>query len=468
MIIDPSRIVYEKTNPPVYNLPDTPVELTDKTMAERARKVLDLMKGLGYDTLVIYGDREHGSNFCYLTGFVPRFEEELLVLHSNGEAYLLAGNENLDMATHSRLKAKIIHVPYFSLPNQPMENHVSFLELLSKAKIKKGSRTGIIGWKMFTSSFENNSQLFDVPAFIVSAVKTLVGEDGSVENACDLMISPKYGARTRMNANEIAHYEFGATLAGYGVLKAMEALEPGKTELELAALLENYGALNTVQTICAVGERYTNAVVEPRKKEVQVGDRCAFSVGYRGGLTNRKGYAVHNAEELPVGEQKYLDCVAKPYFAAAATWYSNLCIGISGDWLYECIEEVIPKEKYGWVLNPGHLIGTEEWMSSPIYEGSLDELRSGMMLQMDIIIQVKGYGGINAEDGVALADERLRKEIEKEYPEVWERIQRRRDYMEKELGITLQHEVLPLSDSEGYLRPYLLNRDYALKVGKEK
>ena len=68
------------------------------------------------DVMLIYGDLEHGSNFEYLTGFLPRFEEALLVVHKNGTAYLLLGNENLNKAGISRIKAKAVHVPYFSLP----------------------------------------------------------------------------------------------------------------------------------------------------------------------------------------------------------------------------------------------------------------------------------------------------------------------------------------------------------------
>ncbi len=43
----------------------------------------------GYDTLIVYADKEHGGNFEYLTGFIPRFEEALLVLHREGEAVLV-------------------------------------------------------------------------------------------------------------------------------------------------------------------------------------------------------------------------------------------------------------------------------------------------------------------------------------------------------------------------------------------
>ena len=87
-------------------------------------------------------------------------------------------------------------------------------------------------------------------------------------------------------------------------------------------------------------------------------------------------------------------------------------------------------------------------MSSPISEGSKIPFQSGMLLQMDIVMGVKGYAGANAEDGIALADQALRKELEEQYPDVWERMQRRRTYMIEELGMELSEEVLPLSDSE--------------------
>ena len=90
-------------------------------------------------------------------------------------------------------------------------------------------------------------------------------------------------------------------------------------------------------------------------------------------------------------------------------------------------------------------------------------LKSGMLLQLDIIPGVPGYGGVGAEDGIAIADDELRNELQRDYPETWERIQRRRDYMQHVLGISLKSEVLPMSDICGYLRPLLLNREYALR-----
>ena len=103
-------------------------------------------------------------------------------------------------------------------------------------------------------------------------------------------------------------------------------------------------------------------------------------------------------------------------------------------------------------------------MSSPIWDGSPIKLRSGMMFQMDIIPSIPGYGGTNAEDGVMLASDELRQEIADKFPGMWRRICRRRNYMTEVLGIPLKEELLPMTDSVGYLRPLLLNQKMALKA----
>jgi hypothetical protein len=47
-------------------------------------------------------------------------------------------------------------------------------------------------------------------------------------------------------------------------------------------------------------------------------------------------------------------------------------IGMTGNDLYQKIETILPKDKYGWTLCPGHLTSYEEWMSTPVYEGSTE------------------------------------------------------------------------------------------------
>ena len=110
------------------------------------------------------------------------------------------------------------------------------------------------------------------------------------------------------------------------------------------------------------------------------------------------------------------------------------------------------------MLNPGHLIGADEWMHSPIRLGSGEDLASGMVLQCDIIPTPLPSGtALNCEDTVALADAGLRQELAREYPDVWARIEARRGFMAEGLGLALGPEVLPLSFANAYLPPFWLD-----------
>lgn len=455
-------IVYQQTAPPPRHDNYVPQHRNRETMAEHLRLVLEKMQQRKLDTLLIYGDREHGANFAYLCGFEPRFEESVLLLQQDGTAALLLGNENLKMAKYSFLPAQVVHVPHFSLPNQPMACNKTIEQLLEEGGVRNGSRLGVVGWKRFTATVEDKDSLFDVPAFIVDAARRL-NRDGELLSASDLFLDERNGLRHIHNANEILCYEYGAGLASSRVLAVMDELAVGKTEIELAELLHAQGQPQTVTTICATGERFTDAVVFPRNKQVELGDKFSLTLGLRGGLSSRAGYVVENREQLPKDVEDYLERVAIPYYRAAVCWYESVGIACNCGELYRRIQQVFPREQYHWSLNPGHYTGQEEWTASPFYEGSDVSLQSGMLLQMDIIPSVSGYGGAGAEDGIALADEALREEIRRQSPEAWQRIQERRRFMIEELGIHLRDEVLPLSDICGYFRPYLLAKDKALK-----
>ena len=78
------------------------------------------MRAEGLERLVVYSDVEHGGNFEYLVGYYTRFEEGLLVIQADGTMSLVLGNENLNKAGKARVQAAAVHVPVFSLPNQPV------------------------------------------------------------------------------------------------------------------------------------------------------------------------------------------------------------------------------------------------------------------------------------------------------------------------------------------------------------
>lgn len=442
----------------------SPIFLTDETIAERKQKILDRMNAQGLDKLVIYGDVEHGSNFEYLVGFFTRFEEALLIVDKSGEINIVLGNENLGKSSKSRVQiTNTIHVSLFSLPNQPNRKDTNFKDLLVSAGLDKGQKVGLVGWKNFTSTLEDNKHTYDVPYYIVKTIIDILGDESLLSNECSIFIGEN-GARCTNNPNEIAHYEYAAALASDCVLDAMDALKLGTNELELGDKLVRNGQHTSIVTIASSGPRFIKANMFPRDNTVKLGDPISLTVGYRGGSSSRCGIAIENESELPKGQEDYLERVAIPYFNAYVAWLENIKCGIEGHEIFDLIEKELPRKEYGWSLCPGHLTGEEEWMSSPIYENSKELLQSGMLLQIDIIPSVSGYTGSSAESTILLADEELRNKIKQEYPEIYNRMIERRNYMIRELGINLTDDVMPMCSTVAYLRPFLLAHDKAFKV----
>lgn len=445
-----------------------PIFLTDETMNARKIKLLNAMKKEKFSTLVIYADKEHGGNFEYLTGFIPRFEEGLLIVEDSGTCTVILGNENLKMAQHSRVPVTLKHSPLFSLANQPMDNEAPLEDLFQEIGLDQKQKIGLVGWKMFTTKNSAPATYFDIPYFIVAALMASKHPESELQNAAHLFIGGEDGVRTTNNANEIAHYEYGANLSSSCILRAMNAVEVGVTEAELGNLLTAEGQTNTVVTIAAAGQRFEKAHLYPTHKKVQLGDSLSLTTAFKGGLSSRAGFVIEAANQLPANQLDYLDRVAKPYYQAVVHWLETIKIGMTGNDLYHAIEEVLPKEKYGWHLNPGHLVSDEEWMSSPVYGESTETLKSGMIFQLDIIPSVTNYTGVSAEECVAIADQSLQAEIKAQYPALWQRICTRRDYLRNELHIDLSEAVMPLSNTVGYLRPFYLAKEQAFSCEKSE
>ena len=457
------NIIYKKVRPPQPDNDRKPVILSDKTYEERLNKVLKNMKEFGISSLVIYADKEHGSNFEYLTGFIPRFEEALQIINRDGTSILMLGNENYNKTKFARVKSSGVKVPLFSLPNQPMGDFKAFGEYLRDVKIDDSAKIGFVDWKLLSPEFTENGLISAVPHFVIEAFEEKFGKDKLV-NATHLYMDPGYGARVTNNAEEIARYEYGASLASDALLAAYDGLAEGVSELEIGNILNRDGQYQSVVTIAAFGDRFVDANIYPTDKTLCENDKVSLTVAYKGGLSSRAGYAAKDYDNLEKTDPGYLEDVVIPYFMAYNFWLENVRIGKIGGEFYDEFNKIYPQEKYGWELNPGHLTADEEWLSSPFYKGSDRKVQSGMIFQVDFIPSQKGHQGVSAESTVAIADENLRAEIKANHPELWARIEKRRKYMKEELNIILDESLLPMASTLAYLRPFMMDKDTALAV----
>ncbi len=444
---------------PEFGLPTVQPTVSGDTYAHRIAMARERAAAAKLDALVVYGDREHFANLTYLTGYDPRFEEALLILVPGQAATLVVGLEGWGYAELCSAPIQRVLYRSFSLMGMPRAGNPTLAEILRNAGIQAGQRIGLAGWKYFDARETASPSLWiEVPAFITDVLRELSGDSANVVNATSLFMNPTDGLRIINETDQLAAFEFSATWASQAVRNVVFAAEPGITELALSQRMNLPGLPVAVHTMLSAGSRAVYGLPSPGMRVIERGEYLTTAVGLWGALTSRGGFLVESAEELPASIQDYVDKLVAPYFATAAAWYETVGIGVTGGELYRLVHERLGDPFFGVGLNPGHYIHLDEWVNSPVFEGSDIPLQSGMALQIDIIPATgTAYVSTNIEDGIALADDALRAEFEHKYPEAWGRIQARRRFMEEALGIKLKPEVLPFSNIPAYLPPYILN-----------
>ena len=459
-------VVFEPVADPEISLPEEKPEIPAEIFENHIKLACQRMQQEGLDCLLVYADREHYGNFRYLTGFEPRFEEGVLVLHKDGRAFVLLGNECSQMYKLSPHKLQPVLCQVLSLPNQTMDQFTSMEDCLKQAKIESQMRVGVVDWKLIQPAYgQNYRHTYCAPAFIIDTLARIVGADHMI-NATGLFISPEDGMRLINTADEIAAYEYGAAMAGQDVLNAVKSLRVGVKETDTARCLVTEGRVLSCHPIVAFGRDAFKGLISPTDCKLEKGDAVSISLGLVGGLTCRNGYAVETEEELDENGRKFFQNIARQYFAAVASWYEYIGIGVTGGQLFDLMQEIIPQHEYGWKLNPGHLIADEEWLSSPVYPGSQAVFKSGMLMQMDIIPSVIGMVSPNMEDGLCIANDDLQLELAQRFPHVYKRMMSRRTFMENQLHISIKKEILPMSNCSALYRPLMLNKAYAFCLRK--
>ena len=323
-------------------------------------------------------------------------------------------------------------------------------------------QVGVAGWKWFSAAEASDPALWvDAPSFIVDMLRSL---GCVVVNATGLFTAPGSGLRLVSDADQLAYFEFAATHGSESMRRLLFGVRPGLTELSAYTLYQPIGLSLSYHPVLLSGERAALGLASASGRVLRVGDPVVASLGYWGSNIARGGFLAASAGDLPAAASDYAERLVSPYFACAAEWYETIGIGVTGDELYSVASRHLSEPFFGVHLNPGHFIHLDEWPSSPVYAGSAVALQSGMALQLDIIPATGTvYHTSNIEDGVELADASLRAELASRYPGMWERVLSRRAFMAEVLGITLKPEVLPLSNLAGYLPPFWLSPQLAMR-----
>jgi hypothetical protein len=447
---------------PDFGMPATEPLLTRSIYEQRLTKLRRKMMEHERDAVVIYGDREHVANISWASGYDPRFEEAILIVLRQGKPLLLAGNEGFPYAeTAQGVFDRALWQP-LSLMGQPRDRYQPLERMFQQAGLRSGMSIGLAGWKGFeTEEGVFDPHWFETPHYLVSELQKL----GNVVNAALLFMHPTEGLRATNELEQLACFEYAATLSSSAIRDAIRAARPGMSEYEFCAALGVRGFPQSTHINMCSGPRAKYGLPSPSTRVMENGDPVVVGLGLMGALNCRAGFLARDANDLPPAIRDYIEKLVVPYFSAAVAWYEALGIGAEGGTLYDAAMRHVGDPFFGIGLNPGHLIHIDEWVHSPIRKGSRMKLASGMTLQCDIIPATgTDYFMSNIEDGVALADEPLRKAFAAQYPEAWQRIEARRRFMIETLGIRLKPEVLPFSNMAAWLPPFWLSPQLAMAM----
>lgn len=443
--------------------------ITKEDYEERIERLWKMPRAEGYTAIVVYGDREHFSNIFYFTGYDPRFEEVLLILKRGEKPVILVGNEGMGYVPKIPYDIRTVLYQTFGLMGQPNEDSEPLEKIFRTELGQKDAKVGLVGWKSYREEqFNLKTCITDVPHYIVETLASAVGIE-AIENATDLLMDNEYGLRHYVSAKEIVQFELQGTKISRGVYRAIKGMKEGMSEIEVSALLEIDGEPACTHPNVNFGDGHASLGLNSPEYHSRLGFGIPAGVGYgmRGSLVHKMGMFIRSTEDLSENRKHYVEEVAKPYFASVARWYEMMEIGTEFGEIYDMVETELGFEKYNIILNPGHLIHTDEWTNSPLVKGSKVKVRSGMMLQCDYTVCFKEpYLPCHIEDGLAIGNEALHKEIREISPSCYERIMARKKYMTEILGIHLPEEVLPLSDLPAVCFPYMADTSVVLAVEK--
>ncbi|HVG47231.1 MAG TPA: hypothetical protein VM899_03720 [Rubellimicrobium sp.] len=441
---------------PDFGIPLERPQIPGATLAARCDA---LYAKAGKDWVFVYADREHSANILFLSGFDPRFEEAILLLGPGGQRIVVTGNESESFTAISPLpNLQTLLCQSLSLMAQDRTRRPSLEAVLRDAGLKAGDTVGVVGWKYLdVEEWHDERPGFLVPHSMIVTLARVVGGDAGLGDATALLMNPRNGLRSIVDADQIAAAEWASARASASVWSVLTKARPGQREIEAAANLGYAGEPLSAHTMFASGDTRhpIHGLNSPGARVLAKGDGVTTAVGYWGGLSSRAGLLDDDNDGF-VG-------LAAAYFDGLVRWYDAADIGVEGGALHHAVLDRLAQGGLRPALNPGHLVSYDEWSHSPVRPGSTDLLRSGMVFQVDVIPTPMPPGAaLNCEDAVAIADAGLRAEIAARHPEVWARIEARRAFLRDGLGVPLKECLLPLSNIPLALPPLWLACDRLL------
>jgi len=443
---------------------EIPMELSADLYLERIRILQDRMKDSKLDFVIVYGDREHFASIEYFTRYDCRFEEGLFILSRDGERTIVVGNEGEAYSYYIPFEINRIRYRHFSLQGQPKQGSPSLTEIFKQVGIRADSKIGIVGFKYFEDgedgAVDDTMHHFDIPEYILYELFKITDRKNVINFTKEITGIPDGIRMTVRDPREIAFVEYQAIKTVNVIKRLLKAAKPGMTETEIASYAradltptQMYSLVNCTPLSISLGLRSPDP-----KLKMTLGEVFGLCYSLRGSLCSKVGVAAYDESTICDRLKGKIESFYMKHWLSVATWFETVGVGVTGREVYDAVMNIIGGPEFGVTLNPGHYIGMDEWTNSNVRKDSKIPFKSGSVVQSDIIASSSDPIMTSiCEDTIVLADLHLRTKLKEMYPDVYDRIEKRRRFMKEVLNININEDVLPMSSLSGVMFPYMLN-----------
>ena len=170
---------------------------------------------------------------------------------------------------------------------------------------------------------------------MVDAARSLVGSDGALSMSTPVMMHPEHGLAggDELGGPDRRVRVVGAMRAAAAVFRIVRGRAAGHDRItRRPRWRDTQGEPLSAHLMLRLGQgQYRRAVQPAAPSDIEYGDGVTTAVSLWGSLSCRAGMMLGEPDAV------FFDKVAAPYFAAVATWWQTMRIGVAGGEVFDAV-----------------------------------------------------------------------------------------------------------------------------------
>lgn len=377
----------------IKRIPDLGVgtRIPNSEFKERVEKIRSILKQRGISCAVAYGNEYRPGDTGWLTDYDPSLEATVVVI-GDKKTLILGGPEGSLYARERQRLGEYRNLMELKLPEEdyPGYEFSSFEDAVRESCGRVPDKLGILTLTEI------------IPVAIYDMFGSLKG--AQLVDASDILLDLRY----RKSEAELQVMRVSAGIVTHAMEAALGVLQPGMSELEVAATAEYVmkrlgGERHSIVTIVSSGKRVSNVIGGASRKLIEEGELVELTLSIRyEGLSACVGRTV-GVGKISEGKQKLIHTCAEAYEKAS----SKIVYGAPTRQVDLTCRQRLRHHGFENMYSSVHGTGWTECMeySGAETQYSKNTFPKGIAMQLDIgVFGIPAFGIPPEEVGLRLED----------------------------------------------------------------